>query len=1554
MDSSIIDKDTQNDAFKIFLIVSNQEYLNDKIEYYLESSNKIINLDKLYTKILKNNEGDFTVSIYSSNIDKLNKNNFDAQSKKYKDIVILKYNNNTFKGIIFYKEKDRNNFIYDLKFKENDQKISPPIYLNFTKLEQLKLFSELLKNLKVKQGERLSKDLLIDSQLIIRGSNSSYYFDFYLEIFKQSYSQKEIKTLLMMFKLDRVILPKEMKVKEYSSILKMIEKKPSIIIKYIGENDNIEKYYKYLYTLLLFFYSKYDSKEASFLLSKKELWKYYVEIIPMNHKYFFNIELSEELINEIFILKNLSYQIIKGTLSYIDSFEKLLIIINKNIAIIFECLKKQGEKLILSEFINPKEKDNIKIIGSEIEKILKYQSERKEEFIIFEKDFLIKYIKIDDEKKEINEVEDKDAPLPIINKNEINYEENNKIIEKMKDNNNEYKNEAIKWKEDENIDIIIHKEKNVINEKERKEDEKIEKIQINNVNEYNEVIEKRLLMPIIGNSLAHKSYFLNLLFGIEFCQIKSQKNAKLILFIRHINNLNQPKLYQLFPVKTKNSTYDFKKGNIILGEKQIMDKIIEIYNLYIDDKEPLFYMLEIEIKSIKNKEFLNKFYFVDIPGLNESEIDNTNLYFKYIKNMIKYCLIIFSEENYNSKESREIINIIKKNILVPFENFLLILNKIDKVNDKAKDSITNFKKILLNYYNFHCYDNTLISVNSLQMNNEFKIESNFYDYLNYYFNEHINDNNKTKTNNDFGFLNFIKNKIDNIYSDPKKKDLLNLEIENLNIDSLKSIKKDLISFIEEKKAKGYNLMIDLEEIGAFNYFKKFYICFKEKIIFPENFNTLREINKYFDEIKDYSLPGEEETIKISEEKFIYNNSEEHKLLKKLDEFFKTFFDSSKLKKYGAIIDLLDNHYKLMKNYILNSSLLFISILGVSNSGKSSFINCLLKKDLLTCNSPECTKRGIIIRYIEDKSKVSLYTIKFKKDMNESFNQYYYTKEKLLSNKIENIIEIIKILNENYPPKEEDFCLLLEINIPIFDDLKMEPEIKNNICLIDFPGYDMNNNLLFENEVYQNILKMSTIFIYMNNVKDINTNLLSKLFKEVISINIGDLSSKEFIDSFLFVFNKADALKKEEVNLNIFQNQIEKALILPYNNIKNLCSFFSSKIYKTIFEESYKYKIENFNSLLEKYYKIFKQSNYENFLKYVFKELYKMIKNEIIDFSFNEKDKINSFDIFIKISEKVEKFYSEKDLKKDINYENNLLKISKLLTYYSYYKETYTTKTFNIIHEKINKASTFKRNEVSKHLKNCFYFLNILFKIENTFANVIIKDDFNFVSKNIKSNIKNIFQQFKYEQIINQHKIFMLGVLNYRQELLKRSFGKSTFETLQSIIKDLNAQIIQIIGELNHILEENLKNIRKVILIQLEKIWLPEKKTNSNLDLSLEFKELGSVIAIPSSFIIFPSSLAYSVIWKLPSSFLKLDIIIGQRETKFYEYIQNMKEEVNNMMKNYLVYYIVEIIKFENFINEVIQIFLGLIESNYIKEDDNHNEAKNNYLKIYEDYKKLKI
>ena len=1141
----------------------------------------------------------------------------------------------------------------------------------------------------------------------------------------------------------------------------------------------------------------------------------------------------------------------------------------------------------------------------------------------------------------------------IYKKMELN-DKKDEVKEIIKINNQKQKNEN--EKDINKISIIKNKigkyKKRFITSNNKK------RIKIEEAINNGEKIEKRLLMPAIGNVSVGKSSFLNSLFGIDFCQVRSQITTKFVLFIRHIDNLNEPKLYQLFPVETKSNSYDFiKKGNIILGEKQIRDKIIEINNLFIEDTVPLFYMLEIEIKSIKNKEFLNKFDFMDIPGLNESGSDYINLYFKYIKNLIKYCLIIFSTENYHSKDSIEVINKIQKNIYVPIENFLLILNKIDKVNGKTKDAIHNFKKILLNYYTFNCYDNTIIPVNSLQLNSEIKIGTNFYYYLNYYFMEYINDN--AKADDDFSFLDFIQNKMENISSKPEKKKLLNAEIKNLNIESFK---EHLNNFIKEKKEKGYKLIIDLEDNDDFNYFKKFYICFKEKIIVPENSNTLKEINKYFDEIKDYSIPEQKENTKINEEKFIYNDSEEHKLLKKLSEFFKTFFDSSKLKKFGVIINLLNNDYKVLKNYILNSNLLFVPILGASNSGKSSFINCLLQKDILTCDSSECSRRGIIIRYIKDKNKISLFTIKFKKDINETFNQYYYyTKENLLSNKVEHIKEIINLLNENYPSKEEDCFLLLEINIPIFDDLQLESEIKNNICLIDFPGHNTNNNLFFEKEVYQNVLKMSSFFIYMNSGKAFKDNsnklLLSKLFNEVIKIRIGDISPKEFIDSCLFVFNKADTLEKEEKNLNGIQNEVKEILHLPQDfNSEISCSLFSSLIYNSFIKESNKYKIENFNSLLEKYYLKFKQHNYENFLNYVFKDLYKIAKSEINNFSFNDKNEITSSDMFIKISEKVGNLYSEKLLDKELNYENNLLKISKLLIYYNeniknsqYYNESYATETCNIMKKNIIKASNLKRNEYINHLERSFYFLNIHFRIENTFINITAKEDLDSVSRDIKNNIKNIFHQFNYEKIINQYKKLMFEFLDAQQKNFKKLI-KEYNDDLEKLFKFINLIIKNLINELRDILEKNLINVKKEISKELEKIGISENINYANVQLTLGQKILIRVIDVSYTLIVLPFALAYSDLYELPSSFIKSVInIFKQKEKKFNDYLKTLKEEINDMMKNYLAYYSNEIIKYENCINEIIKRFLGLIEASYIQADDSYNEAKENYLKIYEGY-----
>ena len=106
--------------------------------------------------------------------------------------------------------------------------------------------------------------------------------------------------------------------------------------------------------------------------------------------------------------------------------------------------------------------------------------------------------------------------------------------------------------------------------------------------------------------------------------------------------------------------------------------------------------------------------------------------------MVKYCLIIFSTENYHSRDSIEVITKVKKNIYIPIENFLIILNKIDKVNGQIPQTIHNFKKIILNYYNFNCYNNTIVPVNSLKLKSEMQVEINFYHFINYYFIDFIN------------------------------------------------------------------------------------------------------------------------------------------------------------------------------------------------------------------------------------------------------------------------------------------------------------------------------------------------------------------------------------------------------------------------------------------------------------------------------------------------------------------------------------------------------------------------------------------------------------------------------------------------------------------------------------------------------------------------------------------------------------------------------------------------------------------------------------------------
>ena len=1533
------------DALKVFFIVSNESNIGNELEYSLIDKG-MRNLKKINTKYLDNN---ISISVYSfefftKELEKIVK---DKEVKIFKALINAKYRNIYFKGIICFKEI-KNNFIYDFKFEENEEiKNFNLKFIELSKVDQLKMYVEVLKQkLKVKYGDRLILDLITDSQFCIMQIKTKYDLDFYLEVFKLCYSRIEIKVSLMLFRLERVKLPENFEVNNYSSLMNLLEKKTDIITRYCSDIDNKIKLLKRFYTLLLYFRANYEKEKVSNLLNKRELWKFYIEILPINYQFFSNIEIPDELINEILSQNKLSFEIIIGTLSYIHSNKNKLIAINNNCDSIFEFCKSE-RKLKISELIIPKETDVLTDIFSEIEKILKSQNSKHDQYILFNEDFWKKYMDFNEQNQD--------------NKNLIQ-----RTILLYLNIDGNFKNKEIDLnRNQEIIDLDAPFPFNEIKQDDNKNE--------------NTIIEKRLVMPAIGNVSVGKSYFLNSLFGIDFCQVKSNITTKFILFIRHIDKLKEPRLYNIKPVDNYNSYIFIRNGEVITGENNIKEKINSINNILQINEESMFYMLEIEIKSIKNKTFLNKVDFLDIPGLNESNTDYINLYFKYIKDMIKYCLIIFSTENYNSKDALQVINKVKNNIYVPMENFLIILNKIDKVDGKVEETLHDFKKVLLNNEGINFYNNTVITVNSIKLKSEIQVETYFYHFINYYFIEYNNTNNENKL---LSFLDYIKRKIKNIKSD--KKQILKNEMKYFDENQMIEIKNNFSLFINEMKSKGYILQIDFEDENEMNTLKIFYICFIKKILVPKNSNAFEKINNYFDNIKDYSFPFFSQENEIENEAFIdnklenddillYSNVKEYILLKNLDNFFTKYFNSPKLKKFGKIVDSLNEDFQVLKNYILNSTLIYIPVIGVSNSGKSSFINCLIQKDILTCNSSECTRRGMIIRYIKDKNQVSLYSIKFKSSKNLNQTYYYYTKNKLLSDNIYNIKEIINITNESYPKNEEDCFFLLEVNIQVLDDLNINPEIKNNICFIDFPGHNTNDNFFYDKNIYQKVLKMCSFFIYINGGKafkeDSNKLLLSKIFSEVISNRKGDISPKEYLKLCLFIFNKVDSLEEKERNFKDVKEDIKEILRLPNNFESNIsCSFFSALIFKKFLEKKNEYKTENIIQYLSMKFKsqeeetdddddnLFGNNNNErDFTEFIKINILKNIKFNFNqqNFNYNHENNILTSRIYKELKDNIEKYIQERNIIKNKNYENNLITISELLIFcqenlknLNYYKESYAQETFENIYLKINKSFDLKKKEYDNHLDRFFYFMNKFFRLENVFGNDKFKLDNEKNAIECINDIEKLFKEFKGKEIINKY-IFQISDYILNMEKDYNILMEQNENNLKKVINLIERGILSKYNKMNNMINEELVILKITIIDKMKEVGIDEERIKIDLNycdikVGTKEEEEDEDEKIDNFF----SKMFLTI---LPIFGLFEEINPNLKENTFRSFIKKKIKEVEDKMHEYTDYVEEKIEELRLLCIDNANRLFGLRESNNIEVDEFWKETRDIYIELFNQY-----
>ena len=392
------EKPIQNGPFKVFFIASNQTSLDDKLIYSLKRGEKA-NFQKVVQKESKYKRESFSVYVFCFDIitQDLKEIDKDKEKKLYRAIIKLqkkeRIRDSVFEGKIFFKET-QNNFIYDFEFEEDKgflKSSPPPLAIKFNKTEQLKLFIQALGKLKIKQIHKPSIDLILASQKFLVGKK--FTIDFFLQIMKSCFYTKEVLKLLRTFNFNKIKIPDyEFDPKDYKAFLNSLEKNPGIVTKHCLKTDNPEKFNKTIYSFLLYFKLNYEKDKVHEFLLKKELSKYFIEILPDNYQIFYDVEIPEELINEMIKQKDLTVKIINGTLFYLRTLEKILLCINENIDRIYEICIKEKTKIKINDLTGPKAEDNIETIIKEIEKIVNFEIPKKEKFIIFDEEFFKNYI----------------------------------------------------------------------------------------------------------------------------------------------------------------------------------------------------------------------------------------------------------------------------------------------------------------------------------------------------------------------------------------------------------------------------------------------------------------------------------------------------------------------------------------------------------------------------------------------------------------------------------------------------------------------------------------------------------------------------------------------------------------------------------------------------------------------------------------------------------------------------------------------------------------------------------------------------------------------------------------------------------------------------------------------------------------------------------------------------------------------------------------------------------------------------------------------------------
>ena len=285
--------------------------------------------------------------------------------------------------------------------------------------------------------------------------------------------------------------------------------------------------------------------------------------------------------------------------------------------------------------------------------------------------------------------------------------------------------------------------------------------------------------------------------------------------------------------------------------------------------------------------------------------------------------------------------------------------------------------------------------------------------------------------------------------------------------------------------------------------------------------------------------------------------------------------SAKLgEKEQILFDLLENDFE--KKYIkyVDIQRFSIPIVGMINTGKSSFLNFLLGINCLETEQDITTKCVVIIRnnkLLNDDERY-IYSVKINERIQGHFNfeKDEHTKSDNLNSIISERNKYIKNLREDEIPKKEDFFLIIEAKIPLF---QKENELYGEFFeFLDLPGLDEGDNdsncfkhsKFFKENILPKLAEISLFSIFIFDATKYMTENNPKIYTEYIN----EYFPSDYSNSF-FILNKIDKMEyEEEENKKFKEEMLVNELRIDIKN-PNIHLFFLSCLKLT--KESNKYK-----------------------------------------------------------------------------------------------------------------------------------------------------------------------------------------------------------------------------------------------------------------------------------------------------------------------------------------------------------------------------------------------